>query len=131
MRITRRTFVAAPAEDVWKLACDFSLWHPKLAHYTGGPETSAELVVTVVERDDAAMSLRYTMPEPPFSIVDHTATITVRDNGHSTSYVTWEADLDAAPEQQDELEDKLGDDVFDVALDQLATTAQDAQVPTR
>ena len=131
MRITRRTFVAAPAEDVWKLACDFSLWHPKLAHYTGGPETSAQLVVTVVERDDAAVSRRYTMPQPPFNLVDHTATITVRDNGHSTSYVTWEADVDAAPEQQDELEDKLGDDVFDVALDQLATTAQDAQVQPR
>ena len=85
----------------------------------------------MVERDDAAMRLRYTMPEPPFSIVDHTATISVRDNGHSTSYVTWEADVDAAPEQQDELEDKLGDDVFDVALDQLATTAQDAQVQPR
>ncbi len=129
MRITRRTFVAAPAEDVWRLACDFSLWHPKLSHYPEGPETSAELVVTVVERDDDAMVLRYTMPEPPFPIHDHTATITVTDNGHSTSYVTWEATFQADPAELPELEDRLGDDVFVVALDQLATTAQDAQAP--
>lgn len=126
-RITRRTFVAAPAQDVWKLACDFGQWHPKLQHYTGGPETSPELVVTVVDRDDAAMTLRYSMPQPPFPITDHQATIHVTDNGHETAHVTWYADFEADPAVMAQLEDEIGDDVFVIALDRLATTAQDAQ----
>ncbi len=52
-RITRKTFVAAPAETVWKLAGDFAEWHPKLRIYADGPEASPELVVTVVSRDES------------------------------------------------------------------------------
>ena len=65
-RITRRTFVAAPAETVWKLAGNFAEWHPKLRIYAAGPEASPELVVTVVARDESAMTLSYHMPDPPF-----------------------------------------------------------------
>lgn len=125
-RITRRTFVAAPASHVWPLAGDFAEWHPKLRIYADGPEASPELVVTVVSRDDEAMTLSYHMPDPPFPIANHRATILVEDAGHSASYVTWEADFTADPEVLQQLEDSLGDDVFAAALDKLATTAQDA-----
>ena len=37
-RITRRTFVAAPAPHVWQLAGDFGQWHPTLRIYANGPE---------------------------------------------------------------------------------------------
>ena len=125
-RITRKTFVAAPAETVWKLAGDFAEWHPKLRIYTGGPEASAELVVSVVERDEAGMTLSYHMPDPPFPIANHRATILVTIDSDTTSYVTWEADFTADPAILQQLEDELGDDVFSRALDRLATTAQDA-----
>ena len=125
-RITRKTFVAAPAETVWRLAGDFAEWHPKLRIYADGPEASPELVVTVVARDDAEMSLSYHMPDPPFPIANHRATIFVMPDGDTTSYVTWEADFTADPAVLELLEDELGDDVFKRALDRLATTAQDA-----
>lgn len=125
-RITRRTFVAAPAAQVWKLAGDFAEWHPKLRIYADGPEASPELVVTIVERDEDGMTLSYHMPDPPFPIAHHRATVLVEDAGHSCSYVTWSADFTADPAILQELEDSLGDDVFAAALDKLASTAQDA-----
>ncbi len=125
-RITRRTFVAAPAHHVWRLAGDFAEWHPKLRIYADGPEASPELVVTVVVRDDEGMTLSYHMPDPPFPIANHEATILVEDAGHSCSYVTWHADFTADPEILQQLEDSIGDDVFVKALDNLATSAQDA-----
>lgn len=124
--ISRRTFVAAPAEVVWSLAGDFSQWHPKLRIYTNGPEAPAELVVTVVSKDDDGMTLSYHMPDPPFPIKDHRATILVEHAAHACSYVTWSAEFTADPELLQQLEDSLGDDVFAKALDQLASAAQDS-----
>jgi len=126
-RISRRTFVAAPSDVVWSLANDFAEWHPKLRIYSNGPEASAELVVTVVSKDDAGMTLSYHMPDPPFPIKDHRATILVEQAAHeATSYVTWSADFTADESVLQELEDSIGDDVFKQALDNLATAAQDS-----
>ncbi|MET0449944.1 MAG: SRPBCC family protein [Aeromicrobium sp.] len=126
-RISRRTFVAAPADVVWALAGDFSEWHPKLRIYTNGPEAPADLVVTVVSKDDDAKTLSYHMPDPPFPIKDHRATISVEPAAHeATCYVTWYAEFSADPELLQQLEDSIGDDVFAQALDQLATAAQDS-----
>ena len=126
-RISRRTFVAAPAEVVWSLAGDFAEWHPKLRIYTNGPEASAELVVTIVSKDDEARTLSYSMPEPPFPIKDHRATILVEQAAHEgTSYVTWSAEFTADEADLQDLEDSLGDDVFKQGLDRLATAAQDS-----
>jgi hypothetical protein len=125
-RITRRTFVAAPAEYVWTLAGDFAEWHPRLRIYENGPESSPELVVTVVNRDEESMTLSYSMPDPPFPIKDHRATVTVEEGRHSSCYVTWSAEFTSDPELLAQLEDELGDDVFVQALDRLATSAQDS-----
>jgi hypothetical protein len=126
-RISRRTFVAAPAEVVWSLAGDFAEWHPKLRIYSNGPEASAELVVTIVSKDDETRTLSYSMPEPPFAIKDHSATIVVEQAAHEgTCYVTWFADFTADEADLQDLEDSLGDDVFAQALDRLATAAQDS-----
>lgn len=124
-RITRKTFVAAPAPSVWALVEDFAQWHPRLNIYTGGPESSPELVVTVVERNDAGMTLSYSMPEPPFPITGHRATILVEADDNSTSHVTWSADFQADPAILLQLEDQVGNDIFAQALDRLATTAQE------
>lgn len=124
-RISRRTFVAAPVDVVWALTDDFSEWHPKLRIYADGPEASPELVVTVVERDDETRTMSYHMPDPPFPIANHRATILVEDAGHACSYVTWSAEFTADVDDMAELEDSLGDDVFSKALDRLASTAQD------
>lgn len=124
-RITRKTFVAAPAESVWELVGDFAQWHPRLRKAPDGPESSPELVVTVVERNNETKTLSYSMPEPPFPITDHKATIRVEASDAKTSHVTWSADFDADPSILQELEDQVGDDIFAQALDRLATTAQD------
>lgn len=124
-RITRKTFVAAPAESVWELVGDFAQWHPRLNIYTGGPESSPELVVTVVERNEKGMTLSYSMPDPPLPITDHKATILVEASDDKTSHVTWYADFEADPALLQELEDQVGNDIFALALDRLATTAQE------
>lgn len=126
-RITRKTFVAAPAESVWKLVGDFAQWHPRLRTAPDGPEASPELVVSIIERNEETMTLSYSMPEPPFPITDHKATILVEASGPSTSHVTWTADFGADPAILQELEDQVGNDIFEQALDRLATTAQDAR----
>ena len=122
-RISRRTFVAAPAEVVWSLAGDFAEWHPKLRIYTNGPEASAELVVTIVSKDDEARTLSYSMPEPPFPISDHRATITVTPYRDENCHVEWSAEFESDPGIIQMLEDQLGDDVFNIALDKLADAA--------
>ncbi|MDQ3155358.1 MAG: SRPBCC family protein [Actinomycetota bacterium] len=124
-RITRTTFVAAPASSVWELVGDFAQWHPRLRTAPDGPEASPELVVTVVERNQETMTLSYSMPEPPYPITDHKATILVEPSDTKTSHVTWSADFDADPAILQELEDQVGNDIFEQALDRLATTAQD------
>lgn len=125
-RIARKTFIAAPTDLVWELAQEFGEWHPRLNIYTGGPEASPELVVTVVEKDDEARRLSYSMPEPPFPITDHRATIEVTEGpGGATSYVVWSAEFESDPGIIMLLEDQLGDDIFVLALDRLATAAQD------
>ena len=124
-RISRKTFVAAPAESVWELVVEFAQWHPRLRTSPEAPEASAELVVTVVERNDEAMTLSYSMPEPPFPITGHKATILVVASDPCTSHVTWSADFDADPAILQELEDQVGNDIFENALDRLATTAQE------
>lgn len=124
-RIARRTFVAAPAEWVWAMVDDFGQWHPRLRKSPGAPKDSPELVVTVVERDEERMTLSYSMPEPPFPITGHKATIVVEPSDERTSHVTWAADFDADPAIIQELEDQVGDDIFVQALDRLATTAQE------
>ncbi len=124
-RITRRTFVAAPADLVWSLAQDFAEWHPRLNIYTGGPEASPELVVTVVEKSDEERRLSYSMPEPPFPITDHRATIEVSGGEGDSCYVEWSAEFESDPGIIELLEDQLGDDIFVLALDKLATAAHE------
>lgn len=124
-RITRRTFVAAPADRVWAHVQDFAQWHPRLSQYAGGPDASPELVVTVTERDDAAQRLSYSMPEPPFPITDHLASIIVTADRDECCYVEWSASFESDPGIMQLLEDELGDDIFNLALDKLATHSQD------
>jgi hypothetical protein len=124
-RITRKTFVAAPADSVWELVGDFAQWHPRLRSSPDGPKASAETVVTVVDRNDETMTLSYSMPEPPLPITDHKATIRVDAADANTSPVTWFAAVEADPAILHELEDQVGNDIFEQALDRLATTAQD------
>lgn len=126
-RIARRTFVAAPADLVWTLIQDFDRWHPRLNIYEGGPESAPDIVVTVLERDDEQLNLSYSMPQPPFPITDHRATISVEIDRESTCYVEWSAEFESDPGIMHLLEDQLGDDVFWLALDRLATAAHEQQ----
>lgn len=116
-QITRRSFVAAPADSVWSLVNNLSQWHPKV---------STDDTVEIVKRDESALTLVYSAPHPPAGITDHQATIEVVDNGFETSYVTWTVDFTAPSDRLDELEDIIGDEILNVGIDQLATTAQDA-----
>lgn len=131
--LRRSVEVAAPAADVWTLVGDFSAihrWHPQVSaptlrgaspHTPGaervfGPGTEEELV----ERDESARRLVYTMPDPPFPITNHRAVLEVvpRDDRHCT--VVWTAMFDCSPETARELESVIGDGVFAVGLNALA-----------
>lgn len=122
-RIHRRTFVAADPQLVWELAQDFARWHPRLNIYTGGPESSPELVVTVISQDESARTLSYSMPEPPFPIANHQATIAIIGDDQGSCHAEWSAEFDSDPGIIQLLEDQLGDDIFKLALDRLASAA--------
>lgn len=124
-RITRKTFVAAPAEWVWNLAGDFAQWHPRLSSGPDDTDVADTFKVSAVERDDEAMTLSYTIPESGFEMTDHKATVLVEPTTDYTSHVTWSVDFGADPAILLELEDQVGNDIFEQALDRLATSAQD------
>lgn len=126
-RIIRRTFVAAPADLVWELLQDFAQWHPRLSIYSGGPEADADIVVSVQSQDDETRTLTYTMPEPPFPITNDRASVQVQTFSDTTCHVEWSAEFESDPGIIHLLEDQLGDDVFKLALDRLATAAHERQ----
>jgi len=136
--LRRSVDLAAPAAEVWDLIGDFSSihrWHPEVsapvmrgpaspntprAERVFGERTEQELVERLVERDEPARRLVYTMPDPPFPITDHRAVLEVveRDAQHCT--VVWTATFECSAETAQELESTMGDGVFAVGLDALA-----------
>src|SRR5690606_16841294 len=90
--------------------------HTPGAERVFGAGTEEELV----ERDESARRLVYTMPDPPFPITNHRAVLEVvpRDDRHCT--VVWTAMFDCSPETARELESVIGDGVFAVGLNALA-----------
>ncbi|UOE18822.1 SRPBCC family protein [Thermobifida halotolerans] len=136
--LRRSADLGSPAAEVWALVGDFSAigrWHPTTpdpvirgadspntpgAERVFGAGTDSALVERLVDRDGAARRLVYTMPDPPFPITGHRATLEVveRDAHHCT--VVWTATFDSSEEVARELESAMGDGVFTVGLDALA-----------
>ncbi|MDA8371138.1 MAG: SRPBCC family protein [Nocardiopsaceae bacterium] len=136
--VRRSVDLDASAAEVWDLVGDFSAiseWHPGTStpamrgvdpYNAPGTErvfeaeTDHELVERLVERDEPARRLIYTMPDPPFPIAGHQATLEVTEQGAKSCTVTWTAAFDATDDVAEQLETAMGDGVFAVGLDALA-----------
>jgi uncharacterized protein YndB with AHSA1/START domain len=133
--ISRTITVEAPPARVWELIGDFGgihRWNPSVARPQLVPDrpaepgtvrifgsgTSAELKEQLIALDNEHREFSYSMPQPPFPISRHRATMSVRPNG-TGSLVTWGASFVSTDEVAQELELVLGDGVFAAGLDSL------------
>lgn len=142
--ITRSVRLAAAPSAVWELVGDFAgihRWHPETTEpalrdpaapdtaadpaapgvervFGGG--TDAEFVERLVAREPALRRIAYTIPEPPFPIAGHLATLTASGPDAGPTDLVWAATFTSTPETAEQLEVGLGDGVFRVGLDALA-----------
>jgi len=146
--VTRSVCLAADADTVWDVVGDFARideWHPRVSRPALRPSgaedrrgavatldptepgvervffpgTVAEWVERLDVRDDRVKRLEYAIRNRPFEVRDHRTSILVRPLEHGCE-VRWTAAFRADPELVNELNDALGDGVFDVGLDALA-----------
>lgn len=134
-QVTRTATVSAPAEEVWQLVGDFvavDRWMPDIEAVSirpapGDPSKPERIVTTpegvfverFLERDPANRSLVYMMPNPPFPITDHRATLTVEPADGNNCLVVWTATFTADDEVVAAVDAAMGTRAFEVGLDAL------------
>ncbi len=130
--LERSKKVAAPAAEVWALIGPFdgmANWHPAViaCHSSGSGEgQERELVVVgnirlrerLVAHDDAAMSYRYVVVDGPLPVEGYVSTLSISDNGDSTSTVTWSAEYHLAGAPEDIAREAIGG-IYDAGLQSL------------
>lgn len=134
--VTRSIRLPVAAAEVWRLIGEFGAvdrWMPgveelKLSHGSVDSPGVERVVVSggmgFVERliavNDAAKRMVYTMPDPPFPIRDHRATLAVTaiDDSHCT--VTWTATFEASEDVLPSVDEAMGTGAFQRGLDALA-----------
>ena len=104
--VTKEASYDMSAADLWKKVGDFNglnTWHPAIAKSEIVKGTNNEVGAhrkltlgdgaTIVEelaaRDDAGMTLTYTIVEAPLPVTDYKSTITVTADGDAKSKLTW------------------------------------------
>ncbi|MGW4131907.1 SRPBCC family protein [Amycolatopsis japonica] len=131
--VTRSLGLPATAREVWSLIGEFGAvdrWFPgvediKLRQTDAGLERvvmfgGTEFVERLVELDEEAMYVVYTMPDPPLPISHHRARLSVAADGEANCTVTWSATFDADGEVLAMVDDAMGEHTFQVGLDALA-----------
>ncbi|WP_021591748.1 MULTISPECIES: SRPBCC family protein [Actinomadura] len=134
--VVRTISLPVPAARAWDLIGDFAAvdrWMPGIdrLELRGGPPGTPEVERVVhsggmefVERlvavDDAAMRMVYSMPDPPFPIADHQATLAVTADPGGGCTVSWSARFEADDGVVEAVDEQMGTGAFQVGLDALA-----------
>lgn len=133
------TLPMAPAA-LWAKIGDFNglnTWHPAIAKSEIVAGTNNEpgarrkltlgdgavIVEELAARDDAGMSLTYTIVEGPLPVSDYRATLSVAAAGEGSSKVTWSGSFKAAAGTDPAKASEMIGGIYQAGLDNLAKPA--------
>jgi mxaD protein len=125
------------AADLWKKVGDFNgldTWHPAIAKSEIVKGTNNEVGAhrkltlgdgaTIVEelaaRDDAGMTLTYTIVEAPLPVTDYKSTITVTADGEGKSKLSWGSTFKAAAGTEPAKAQEIIGGIYQAGIDNLA-----------
>lgn len=125
------------AADLWKKVGDFNglnTWHPAIAKSEIVKGTNNEVGAhrkltlgdgaTIVEelaaRDDAGMTLTYTIVEAPLPVTDYKSTITVTADGESKSKLSWGSTFKAAASTEPAKAQEIIGGIYQAGIDNLS-----------
>ena len=134
--VTKEATVATAPKDVWAKIGDFNgmnTWHPAVAKseiVTGkNNEPGAQRKLTLADgaaiteelaaRDDAAMSLTYTIVESPLPVTDYRSTLSVAADG-AGSKITWAGTFKPAAGTEAAKASEIVGGIYQGGLDALA-----------
>lgn len=137
LTVSKEASLNVSAADLWKKVGDFAginTWHPAIAsseivkgannevgaHRKLTLGDGAVIVEELAARDDAGMTLSYTIVEGPLPVTDYRATITVVADGEGKSKMTWGSTFKpAAGAEPAKVEEMIGG-IYQAGLDNLA-----------
>ena len=135
--VSKEASVTGAPADVWKKVGDFNglnTWHPAIAaseivkgsnnevgaHRKLTLSDGAVIVEELAARDEAGMSLTYTIIEGPLPVTDYRSTITVAADGDGKSKVTWGSTFKPAAGTEAAKAEELIGGIYQAGLDNLA-----------
>lgn len=134
--VSREVVLAVAPADVWKKVGDFNglnNWHPAIAkseivkgnnnevgaHRKLTLGDGAVIVEELAARDDAGMTLTYTIVESPLPVTDYRSTITVAPDVDGKSKLTWGSTFKpAAGTERAKAEEIIGG-IYQAGIDNL------------
>lgn len=138
--LSREAIISADPEAVWPVIRAFDrihIWHPEVptpeligdpsapgARRVFGAGTDSEMVEELISIDDIERILTYRMIDPPFPITDHRAGMHAFPTENGT-HVTWTASFDVSETDAAQVEESMGDGVFQPGLKGLAALFND------
>jgi mxaD protein len=138
--VSKEGSVPMAAADLWKKVGDFNglnTWHPAIAKSEvvkgNNNEVGAHRKLTLADgavileelaaRDDATMTLTYTILESPLPVTDYRSTIAVTADGDGKSKITWSSTFKPAAGTEPAKAQEIIGGVYQAGLDNLAKPA--------
>lgn len=135
--VSKEASVAGAPADVWKKVGDFNglnTWHPAIAsseivkgsnnevgaHRKLTLGDGAVIVEELAARDEAGMTIAYTIVDAPLPVTDYRSTITVTADGDDKSKVTWGSTFKPAAGTEPASAQELIGGIYQAGLDNLA-----------
>lgn len=137
--VTREVVLATAPADLWQQVGDFAsihVWHPAIvsteivkgennvvgAHRKVTLGDGAAVVEELAERDDAGMTLSYTIVDAPLPVADYRSTITVVSEGDG-SKMSWSGTFKPVGDTPPAEVEALIGGIYQAGLDSLAKPA--------
>jgi len=140
LTVTKEASLSMSAADAWKKVGDFNglnTWHPAIAkseiikgtnnevgaHRKLTLGDGATIVEELAARDDAGMTLSYTIVEAPLPVTDYRSTITVTADGDGKSKISWGSSFKPAAGTEPAKAQEIIGGIYQAGLDNLAKPA--------
>ena len=135
--VSKEAVIAMTPADLWKKVGDFNglnTWHPAIAksevikgnnnevgaHRKLTLGDGAVIVEELAARDEAAMTLTYTIVEGPLPVTDYRSTMTVTADGEGKSKLTWGSTFKPAAGAEAAKTQEMIGGIYQAGLDALA-----------